>query len=61
LELEGARSPFFASTPFRHRGNQVCVLSFRRRGDSLEVTPRYFPLLHNLQPTTAPSFVLRHR
>jgi hypothetical protein len=61
VELEGARSPFFASTPFRHRGNHVCVLAFRRRGDSLEVTPRYFPLLSGQQPTSAPPFVLRHR
>ncbi|HLM67194.1 MAG TPA: hypothetical protein VK358_06690, partial [Longimicrobium sp.] len=61
LELEGARAPFFASTPFRHRGNHVCVLSFRRRGESLEVTPRYFPLLPHLQPTSATPFVLRHR
>jgi len=61
LELEGARSPFFAYTPYRHRGNHVCLLSFRRRGDSLEVTPRYFPLLPGLQPTTVTPFVLRHR
>lgn len=61
LELEGARSPFFASTPFRHRGNHVCLLSFRRRGESLEVTPRYFLLRTGSLPTAANPFVLRHR
>jgi 3',5'-cyclic AMP phosphodiesterase CpdA len=61
VELEGARSPFFGYTLYRHRGNHVCLLSFRRRGESLEVTPRYFPLLPGLQPTSVTPFVLRHR
>lgn len=61
LELEGARAPFFASTPYRHRGNQVCLVSFRRKGDSLEVTPRFFPLRPGSPPGAANPFVLRHR
>ncbi|HVG63215.1 MAG TPA: metallophosphatase [Hyalangium sp.] len=61
VELQGARSSFLANTLYRHRGNQVCILSFRRRGDSLEVTPRYFPLRPGDALATATPFVLRHR
>jgi hypothetical protein len=61
VNMAGTRSPFFAFTLHRQRGNHVCVLSFRRRGDSLEVTPRYFPLLPNAQPSVASTFVLSHR
>ena len=61
VELEGARSSFFAYTLFRHRGNNVGMLSFRRRGSSIEVTPRYFPLRPGDPPSAATPFVLRHR
>jgi hypothetical protein len=61
VELKGSRSSFFAYTLFRQRGNQVCILSFRRRGESLEVTPRYFPLRPGDPPATVAPFVLRHR
>lgn len=61
VELDGARSAFFGYTLYRHRGNNVCVLTFQRRGDSVEVTPRYHPLHPTLQPATASPFILRHR
>ncbi len=61
LELSGARSPFQVSTLYRHRGNQVCLLSFRRQGDSLEVTPRFFPLEPGALPIIVAPFVLRPR
>jgi hypothetical protein len=60
VDLEGARG-FFGYTLHRQRGNQVCLLSFRRRGDNLEVTPRYFPLLVGAQPVVVKPFVLSHR
>jgi hypothetical protein len=61
VEMEGTASPFFASTSFRQRGNNVGLLSFRRRGDSLEVTPRFFPLDPGTPPVNVSPFVLRHR
>ncbi|WP_224240443.1 metallophosphoesterase family protein [Hyalangium gracile] len=61
LELEGSRSSFFAYTLYRQRGNNVCLLSFRRHGDSLEVTPRFFPLEPGGPPPAVAPFVLRHR
>jgi hypothetical protein len=61
VNLQGTRSPFFAYTLHRQRGNHVCMLSFRRRGENLEVTPRYFPLLLDAQPAVVRPFVLSHR
>jgi hypothetical protein len=61
VALEGTQSSFFAYTQFRNRGNSVCTLSFRRRGENLEVTPRFFPLLPGAQPVTANPFLLSHR
>ncbi|MDY7226434.1 metallophosphatase [Hyalangium rubrum] len=61
MEVEGTRAPFQVSTLYRHRGNNVCLLSFRRHGDSLEVTPRYFPLEPGTPPNVVAPFVLRHR
>jgi hypothetical protein len=61
LEVEGMRAPLQASTLYRHRGNHVCLLTFRRHGDSLEVTPRFFPLEPNAPPAVVSPFILRHR
>ncbi|WP_224368590.1 metallophosphatase [Hyalangium versicolor] len=61
LEMAGTRSSFFAYTLFRQRGNNVCLLSFRRTGDSLEMTPRFFPLDPGTPPVVAKPIVLRHR
>ncbi|MDC0710159.1 metallophosphatase [Stigmatella sp. ncwal1] len=61
LEVEGTKGPFSVSTLYRHRGNQVGLLSFRRHGDSIEVTPRFFPLVPGTPPNVVAPFVLRHR
>ncbi|HYO51605.1 metallophosphatase [Archangium sp.] len=57
----GMRSRFQVDTNHLQPGNQVCLLSFQRRGRDVEVTPRYFPLEPGAAPVTVKSFLLSHR
>ncbi|WNG37319.1 metallophosphatase [Archangium violaceum] len=56
----GLQSRFQVHTEHLQRGNQVCLLSFQRRGGNVEVTPRYFPLDQGAAPVTVKPFLLRH-
>ncbi len=61
FEFEGTHRRHVAITTHRQTGNQVCMLSFRRSGSGVEVTPRYFPLKPGLPPRVARTFTLRRR
>ncbi|PTL85601.1 metallophosphatase [Vitiosangium sp. GDMCC 1.1324] len=56
----GMQNRFQAHTEHLQHGNQVCLLSFQRRGHNVEVTPRYFPLELGAAPVSVKPFLLRH-
>lgn len=60
LRLKGAATPFWAETLHRQKGNMLCLLSFSMLGNSVQVTPRYFPVGQNRIDEVKP-FTLRRR
>ncbi|MCA2980566.1 MAG: alkaline phosphatase D family protein [Myxococcaceae bacterium] len=60
VRLDGTKTPWWTETLHRQRGDMLCLLRFSRRGDGVEVRPRFAPVGHPRVDDVAP-FTLRRR
>jgi hypothetical protein len=58
--LDGTRTPWWTETLHRQKGDMLCLLRFSRRGDGVEVGPRYVQIGKNRVDDVKP-FTLRRR
>jgi hypothetical protein len=58
--LDGTKTPWWTQTLHRQKGDMLCLLHFTRRGDGVEVRPRYVQIGKNRVDDVKP-FTLRRR
>jgi hypothetical protein len=58
--LDGTKTPWWTQTLHRQKGDMLCLLRFSRRGDGVEVRPRYVQIGKNRVDDVKP-FTLRRR